>query len=316
MLASFALVTIARALGETPEQDKPTPTIVIKSTPRLSRTIQRFESLWQHWAKCLTVQYRDDQHPELDKLFTRTARVMASSSIVFSNIKMKAKKGKMEIGSAPLVKILKNTRKAIVASQRLTHIKELESWVLDEKCPPTPPLSGSDLQEYKRKRQANDKANILVERRKRPVQCCMFVALALFQLLYPDELHDFVAEYENELVRETFDRAIAVDDAKTYERVQLKRHCRARLTPPQDKIPKHGIPFGEITCIPRFVRNPMACGAPIVTNQFRNEKNEQEYINLNRNNRPQHLGVATRKSSDPLHNGSDNRSMASHESQT
>ncbi|KAH6959689.1 hypothetical protein BKA56DRAFT_702139 [Ilyonectria sp. MPI-CAGE-AT-0026] len=114
----------------------------------------------------------------------------------------------------------------------------------------------------------NDTANTLVERRKKPVQCCMFVALALFQFLYPDGVHDFVAEYEDEVVLKTSNRTISVDDAKTYERLQLKDHYRARLTLPQDKILRSGMPFDELTCIPRFVRNPMACGAPIVTNQY------------------------------------------------
>ncbi|KAF7544666.1 hypothetical protein G7Z17_g9770 [Cylindrodendrum hubeiense] len=293
MLVSFALGTIARALGETSEQGKPKPTVAIESTPRLSRTIQRFESLWRDWAECLRVQYRNNEDPELDKLFARTARVMAGSSIIFSNMKMKAKRGKVEMSSGPLVKILRNARKAIVSSQRITHIKELQTWVLTEKPPPGTSPSDTDLQEYERRKRANDKASALVERRKKPVQCCMFVALALFQFLYPDEVHDFVAEYEDEVIRETFNRTISVDDAKTYERLQLKQHCRARLTPPQDKIPRSGMPFGELTCIPRFVRNPMACGAPIVTNQYRVEKADWEYINLNRNNRPQHLGITS-----------------------
>ncbi|KPM40430.1 hypothetical protein AK830_g6100 [Neonectria ditissima] len=314
MLTTFALATIARALGETPEQGRPMPKVGITSTPRLIRTIQRFESLWKSWAQCLRVQQQEEQHPELEPFFTRTARVMISSSIVFSNIKMKAKKGNMEIASAPLVEILKKTRSAIISSQKITHIKALKSWVLAEKLPPRPSSPGPELDEYNRRKLVNDRAKLLHKRRKRPVQCCMYVALALFQLLYPEELHDFVAEYENELVRECFDRALWIDDAKTYEQLQLKGHCRARLTPPQDKIPKAGIPFGEISCTPRFVRNPMACGAPIVTNQVRSQKNEQEYINLNRNNKPQHLGVATRDPDDPLRKGLDNVTMNGPES--
>ncbi|KAH6980458.1 hypothetical protein EDB80DRAFT_899603 [Ilyonectria destructans] len=250
MLVSFALVTIARALGETPGQGKPKLILVITATPRLSRTTQRFESLWRDWAECLRVQYRNNEDSELDKLFARTARVMARSSIIFANIKMKAKRGKP---------------------------------------PPGTSSSDSELQEYERKKRVNGEANNLVERRKKPVQCCMFVTLSLFQFLYPDEVHDFVAGCEDEVVLKTFNRTISVDDAKTYERLQLKYHCRARLTPPQDKIPRSGMPFDELTCIPRFVRNPMTCGAPIVTNQYY-VNGADDYINLNRNNRPQHVG--------------------------
>lgn len=85
------------------------------------------------------------------------------------------------------------------------------------------------------------------------------------QFLYLGEVHDFAAEYEDEVIGQTFNRTVSVDDKKTYESLQLKQHCRARLTPPQNKIPKSGVPFGELICIPRFVRNPMVCGAPIVT---------------------------------------------------
>ncbi|KAH7176578.1 hypothetical protein EDB81DRAFT_773040 [Dactylonectria macrodidyma] len=268
MLVSFALATIAHALGETPEQGKPTPTIPIALTPRLDRTIQRFESLWKQWADCLRVHYQGSQQHELDKLFVRTARVMAGSSIIFSNIKMKAKKGKLDVSSEPLVKIMKNTRKAIISGQRITHIKELQTWALPDKPPPGTPPSAPSVQEYERRKRINDKAGTLNERRKKPVQCCMFIALALFQLLYPEEEHDFTAEYEDEVVRETFNRTISIDDAKTYERLQLKEHCRTRLTPPQDRIPKNVVPFGDFTCIPRSARNPTACGAPIVTNQY------------------------------------------------
>ncbi|KAH7158131.1 hypothetical protein B0J13DRAFT_189369 [Dactylonectria estremocensis] len=268
MLVSFALATIAQALGETTEKSKPNPTIPITSTPRLDRTIRRFESLWKQWADWLKVHYQGGEHHELDKLFVRTARVMASSSIIFSNIKMKAKKGKVEVSSEPLVNIMKNTRKAIISSQRITHIQELQTWILPNKPAPDTPQSDPGVQEYERRKRINDKAGILNERRKKPVQCCMFVALALFQILYPEVEHDFTAEYEDEVVRETFNRTLSIDDAKTYERLQLKGHCRTRLTPPQDRIPKTVVPFGEFTCIPRFVRNPMACGAPIVTNQY------------------------------------------------
>ncbi|KAH6973537.1 hypothetical protein BKA56DRAFT_591975 [Ilyonectria sp. MPI-CAGE-AT-0026] len=273
MLVSFALAAIARALGETPEQGRPKPTVAITSTPRLTRTIQRFESLCRDWAECLRVQYYNVEDPELDKLFARTARVMSGSSIIFSDIKMKTRRGGVEISSGALVKILRSTRKAIVSSQRITHTKELQTWVLPTKPPPGTPSSDPAFQEYQRRKRINDKARLLVERRKRPVQCCMFIALALFQFLYPDEVHDFVAEYEDEIVHETFDRTLSVDDAKTYERLQLKHHCRARLTPPQGKMPRRVVPYGELACIPRFVRNPMACGAPIVTNQYRVKSN-------------------------------------------
>ncbi|KAM5346835.1 hypothetical protein ACJ41O_009840 [Fusarium nematophilum] len=293
MLASFALVTIARALGETPEQGKPTSVVYIRPSQRLSRTIQRFDSLWKDWIACLRIQNGNRQHPELDQLFARTSKVMVYSAILICDIKMKARRGgKIAISSARITKILKDVRKAIRSGQRITHLDQLQSWELPERPPPGTPPTDASLQEYERRRSLNEKAGTLVERRKKPVQCCMFVAFALYQFLYGEELHEFVAEYEDEVVRETFSRAISIDDAKTYEGLQLKDHCRARLTPPQDKVPRSCIPFGELTCIPRYVRNPMACGTPIVSNQLRLKDDEREYINLNRNNKPQHLGAS------------------------
>lgn len=274
MLASFALLIIARALGETPEQGKPGPVSVVSSTERLSRTIYRYESLWKDWVEASRIQYNDRQHPELDKLFSRTAKVMADSAIIISDIKMKiAKESRLEIPSDRLVKVMKMTRKALISGQRITHLEEIQTWILPEHPPIGTGISHSSIsiKEYQRRKTLNDKANTLIERRKKPVQCCMFVALAFYQFLYEYDLHEFVAEYEDEVVRETFSRAISVDDAKTYEQLQMSQHSRARLTPPQDRIPKSGLPFGETTCIPRTVRNPMACGMPVVTNQFRLE---------------------------------------------
>ncbi|KAJ4318774.1 hypothetical protein N0V84_006674 [Fusarium piperis] len=293
MLASFALITIARALGETSEQGRPPDVVCIQSSSRLSRTIQRFETLWKDWVVCARVQYRNRQHPELDQLFIRAFRVMAYSSILICDIKMvMRRKAKVKVPSDRLVKIMKTARKAIISGQRITHLDQMQSWVLPEKPPPETPASDASVLEYERRMRLNEKADTLVQRRKKPVQCCMFVALVLYQHLCEGGFNEFVAEYEDEVVRDTFSRAISIDDAKTYESLQLKNHCRARLTPPQDKIPKKGIPFGEFTCIPRFVRNPMACGAPVVTNQFRLEKDERDFINLNRNNRPQHIRPA------------------------
>ncbi|CAM1502122.1 Fc.00g041060.m01.CDS01 [Cosmosporella sp. VM-42] len=292
MLASFALVIIARALGETPEQGKPTPAIEIAKNERLDCTIQRFEALWKGWVESSRLQFSNRQHPQLGKLFSRTARVMADSATIICDIKMKISRGeKLEFPTSRLIKILRNTRKAIISGQRITHLKEVETWVLNKPLPGTLPTDAS-VKEYERKKRHNDKANTLIDRRKKPIQCCMFVALFIYQFLHRGGLHEFVAEYEDEVVRETFNRALSVDDAKTYERLQLKYHSRARLTPPQDRIPRHGLPFGEKTCIPRTVRNPMACGMPVVTNQLRLERNESDYINLNRNNRPQHLALA------------------------
>jgi hypothetical protein len=272
MLASFALLIIARALGETPEQGKPGPVSVVSSTERLSRTIYRYESLWKDWVEASRIQSSDRQHSELDKLFSRTAKVMAESAIIISDIKMKiAKEGSLEIPSDRLVKVMKMTRKALISGQRITHLEEIQTWILPEHPPLGTGPPYSSMTEYQRRKTHNDKANTLIERRKKPVQCCMFVALAFYQFLYEYDLHEFVAEYEDEVVRETFSRAISVDDAKTYEQLQMSQHSRARLTPPQDKVPKIGLPFGETTCIPRTVRNPMACGMPVVTNQFRLE---------------------------------------------
>lgn len=89
-----------------------------------------------------------------------------------------------------------------------------------------------------------------------------------FQLLYPGEDHDFVAEYEDEVVRETFDRTISIDDAKSYEKLQMKGHCRARLTAPTDRIQKWNLPMDRREFILRFVRNPMTCGTPLVSNLY------------------------------------------------
>ncbi|KAL6361551.1 hypothetical protein LRP88_05021 [Fusarium phalaenopsidis] len=279
MLASFALLTIARALGETSEQGKPRAVVCIRSSQRLSCTIQRFETLWRDWVVCARVQYRNRQHPELDQLFSRTSRVMAYSAMLICDIKMVIRReAKVKVSSARVIRILKAARKAIISGQRITHLEQMQSWVLPEKPPPGTPASDASVLEYERRRRLNEKADTLVQRRKKPVQCCMFVALALYQFLYGDGLHEFVAEYEDEVVRDTFSRAISIDDAKTYESLQLTDHCRARLTPPQDKIPKSGIPFGELTCIPRFVRNPMACGTPVVTNQFRLESESPSRI--------------------------------------
>ena len=272
MLASFALLIIARALGETPEQGKPGPVTAVSSTERLGRTIQRFENLWKDWVEASRIQFSDRQSPELDKLFSRTAKVMASSAIIVSDMKMKiAKEGQLEIPSDQLVKVMKLTRKALISGQRITHLEEIQTWALPEQTAAGLASSGISVKEYERRKTWNDKANTLIERRKKPVQCCMFVALAFYQFLYEHDLHDFVAEYEDEVVRETFSRAISVDDAKTYEQLQMSQHSRARLTPPQDRMPKSGLPFGEIACIPRSVRNPMACGTPVVTNQLRLE---------------------------------------------
>lgn len=222
MLASFALLVIARALGETPEQGKPSPICTISYTQRVDLRTRRFEKLWADWAAASRVQFYE-QYPELYRLFSRTSKVMADFSIVISDLKMKIPEGKLVIPSAQLVDILINTRKGIVAAQKITHMEEIRTWKLTEAPPGTPP-SDPSVVEYERRRKLNEKATTIVERRKKPVQCCMFVALAIYQFLYGDETHDFVAPYEDEVVAPTFNRTISIDDGKSYTWLVLAQH--------------------------------------------------------------------------------------------
>ncbi|KAH6888033.1 hypothetical protein B0T10DRAFT_65907 [Thelonectria olida] len=268
MQATFALQIIAWALGETPEQGKPTKKVVVTPTPRLIRTVHRFKALFRSWITSHVDQFEKERYPELDRLFSELYRVMTQSSIIFSNLKMKADHGSIEVETAQIISILKSTRKAIIAAQNITHMRGLEGWTLPERPPSETSHSDATLLKYERMELQNEKRATIVYRRKRAIQCCMFVALSLFQFLYPGDLHDFVAEYEDEVVRETFDRTVSIDDAKTYESLQMKGHCRARLTAPADRIPKWNVPLNQRSIIPRFVRNPMRCGAPIVSNLY------------------------------------------------
>ncbi|KAF7559486.1 hypothetical protein G7046_g4665 [Stylonectria norvegica] len=256
MLATFALLVIASALSETSEQGKSNAVVMTPKTERLSRTISRFQVLWEDWVEASRIQFRNRQHPELDKLFSRTARVMADSAIVISDIKMKIPvDGQVKISSSRLLKILKNARKAIRSGQRISHLEELQSRARPVKFAPGI-ASDVSRKNHERKKRLSDKADTLVERRKKPVQCCMFVALAFYQFLHGDEVHDFVAEYEDEVVRETFSSSILVDDAKTYEQLQLKNHFRARPRPPKEGVQMCGLSARRTAYVPHTVPTP------------------------------------------------------------
>ncbi|KAI9163354.1 hypothetical protein HJFPF1_04962 [Paramyrothecium foliicola] len=239
--------------------------VCVDSSIQLNNLLQRFESLretWNSWK-----DDRDNDYPELNNLKAGTERVMQDASLAVADVRIAlTKASSVTMERLRIVQILRNTKKAIRAGQKITHMEGFKTWVLPARPPAGTEPSKEWSEDYDRRKTQNKKANAISERRKRPLQCCMYIALAFSQFL---QSNDMVAEYESEVVCETFDRALAVDDGKTYEWSQLKDHCLARLHPPIDRWPRSYIPYKEEDdYVPLRVRNPWNVGFPIVTNQL------------------------------------------------
>lgn len=217
MLVTFALALISQALDETPGLEQPEPVIILKSTDRLVRTIQRFEYMWSDWVAASRVHMAIHQHQQLDKLYAWTRKLMTKMAVVVSDIKMKiSQEREVGISTMFILDILRDARKAIKSGQMINHLPNIPQEMYVDVV-----LKDGSFEEVvergHRDRVTNQKASGLKARRTKPLQCCMFVTLVLYQFLWGSELHDLVAEYEDEIVKDTFERVLFVDDARTYE---------------------------------------------------------------------------------------------------
>lgn len=261
MLVTFALNTMRTILNKRPlVQD-----VHVLPSPQLDQMTDRFETLRKNWNESQRLDR--SELPELEELFRRTGIVMKEAELLTSDIKSTLPKAPfMVLERARLAQLFSRTRKAIRAGQKITHRKAFPKRTIPRKPRGETPPSDEWLADYDSRKKHNRKANALVDRRKQPLQCCMFVAVAFSQLL---EENDMLAEYESEIVGECFNRALKVDDGKMYVASQIRDHSLARLLPPPERYPKLWIHEGdEGLVVPCIVRNPLRVGAPVVTNQL------------------------------------------------
>lgn len=265
MLVTFALITIEDAKA----RSKGTPELVhIESSTQTDNLIERFEGLRQSWKEWKAEQAADKKkdHAELHNLAKATDGVMQDATLAVADVRIALEKASsLAMERLRIIRILRRTKKAIREGQRITHVEGFKNQHLNG--------SREEIEWSRNTTQDDDTppedpklADSISARRRRPLQCCMYVALAFAQLLWSC---DMVAEYEAEVVQKTFDTALRVDDGKIYQQMQLKNHCLARLHPPTNRWPAHYVRFEEKKeYTPLMVRNPLHVGPPIITNRM------------------------------------------------
>lgn len=260
MLVTFALITMEAMLKQGP----PTPAVRVKQCDQVDQMISRLATLRKSWIESKQVDW--SEAPELDELFSKTDIVMDEADLIAFDIRQALRKNSSTtVERAQLVQLFKKTKKAIRTGQKITHLDAARRRKIEKRSADTPP-SDEWLEEYRMKKKRNKKAQTIETGRKRPLQCCMFVAVAFSQLLAEN---DMLAEYETEILDRSFDKLLSVDDGKTYQWSQIEDHSIARLTPPPERYPRIWLHEGiEDTVIPRVVRNPLPVGAPVLTNQL------------------------------------------------
>ena len=261
MQVTFALAAMDMTLQRTSSAEK----IVLKHDVEKRRTTKRFDALQKLWSEYQKTGRR--RIPEIQELIARTEKAMAAGKRLMKLLETTAMPGlgPISLGRARFTRLFRKVKKALRAAQKMTHTTAFETWRLPPKTSDGKIIGDMTEVEYSRREEQNNKAEELAARRQRPVQCCMFLAVALSRLL---EENDMLAEYEREIVGPLFERALVVDDAKTYEWSQMKDHNIARLLPPPSRYPKIWIrPGEEKRFAPRVVRNPGKVGTTVVTNQ-------------------------------------------------
>ena len=259
-LVTFALDTITTTI----ELTKGVRIITLRPSQRLDQMFERMEFLekkWREWKR----QSRDGL-PELSQLFMRTDAAMLEATRLSWDVKntLQLEQAEMTVPRACIERIFSKTRKAVRAGQKITHMESFQTWKL-----PREPAVGEEpsepwTEEHRIKQRQNRRAGVLMERRKQPLVCCMFISVAFARLLRESEM---LEEYEQEILLPEFALSLSVDDAKTYENLRVKGHTMARLLAPPERYPRSWIEnWDEELVTPCFVRNPLGVGVPVVSN--------------------------------------------------